>query len=153
MKMKQLIRILLLIVLSNSVYAESFPAYFVSLKSKEANLRTGPNVRYPIKFKIVRKNEPLKVINKFEHWRHVEDSDGDRGWIHVSNISSKKYAKTKCTGQVSIFVDSSDNSLVIAKAENNVLLAVLECRDQMCRVESNGIKGWIFKRDLWGNLD
>ena len=152
--MKQILfRALVILVFVNSAYAGGFVQYYVALKSKETNLRAGPNVRYPIRLKIARKNEPLKVINKFQNWRQVEDSEGDKGWAHVSNLSSKKFVKTKGKTQTNIHNKPEVGSDIIAKTESNVVFSVLSCKENWCKIERDGIKGWIEKTNLWGAID
>lgn len=132
---------------------EKFDAYFVALKSKESNIRSGPNIRYPIKFKFTRKFEPLKVINKFENWRQVEDAEGDKGWIHISNLVVKKFAKTISKEKVNLYEKPSLDSRIEAHVGSNVLFTVINCKDAWCRLEKDGLKGWMEKKYLWGAIN
>jgi len=126
--------------------------YFVALKSKETNLRTGPNIRYPIKYKLTRKFEPLKVINKFEHWRQVEDSSGDKGWIHIGNLTAKKMAKTQCNANISLYSKPDTTSQIEAYVGNDVLFVVIICKGAWCKLDKDGTRGWIEKKYLWGAI-
>jgi SH3-like domain-containing protein len=127
-----------------------FEYYFVATKSDEVNVRTGPNKKYPLKWRIIRKNEPLKVVKKFEHWREVIDSSGDIGWVHVSNISSKRYVKTISGEMVNIYQEPDDKAKISFKTEGDIILLLLNCQESWCRVEKNGYKGWIHISYLWG---
>ena len=144
--------ITVILLFTNFAYATELESYFVSIKAKEVNLRTGPNIRYPIKLHIIGKNEPLKVINKFQHWRQVEDSENDTGWVHVSNLSSKKFVKSKCESHMSIYIQPDEKSKTIAKAESNVVFSLIECKNDWCKIEKNSTKGWALKRNLWGDV-
>ena len=147
---------LMLVLSCSQANAESevqFKSYFVATKSKEVNFRAGPNVRYPLVFKLARKFEPLRVINKFEHWRQVEDSDGDKGWIHVSNLTAKKMAKTKCSGQINLYQKPELNAKVVAHIANDVLFQVISCSAQWCKLERDEAEGWLEKKYLWGAID
>lgn len=151
-----LILLLLLSALSSKAATESqaaFRPYFVATKSKDVNLRAGPNVRYPVVFKLTRKFEPLKVINKFEHWRQVEDSSGDKGWIHVSNLTAKKIVKTKCTGQINLYHKPEPDAKIVAHITNEILFRVLSCNGEWCKLERDEISGWLEKRYLWGAIE
>ncbi len=64
---------------------------FVSIKAKEANIRTGPSVKYPIKWIYKRKHWPVKIVATFESWRKIEDIYGEVGWIHNGLLSGKIY--------------------------------------------------------------
>jgi SH3-like domain-containing protein len=65
---------------------------FVSLRSDEVNLRTGPGVRYPVDWVLQRKYMPVEVLAEFENWRKVRDWQGTEGWVHQSNLSGRRYA-------------------------------------------------------------
>ena len=54
---------------------------FVSLKSSEVNLRTGPGTRYPIEWVYQRRALPVEITAEFDNWRRVRDSEGVVGWI------------------------------------------------------------------------
>ena len=49
---------------------------FVSLKSAEVNLRTGPGTRYPIEWVYKRRALPVEIIAEFDNWRRVRDWEG-----------------------------------------------------------------------------
>ena len=49
---------------------------FVSLRSEEVNLRTGPGVRYPVEWVFVRRQMPVEILQEFENWRRVRDREG-----------------------------------------------------------------------------
>ena len=53
---------------------------FVSLKSDEANLRTGPGREYPVIWQYRKKGVPLLVEAEFGVWRKVVDHDATSGW-------------------------------------------------------------------------
>ena len=49
---------------------------FVSIKSNEANARTGPGTNYPITWTFIKRYEPVEVIKEFQEWRLINDIDG-----------------------------------------------------------------------------
>ena len=70
------------------VLAENLPK-LVSIKTSKANLRYGPGKNYPIKLIFLKKNIPLLVVDKFDHWRKVLTSENTNGWIHKSQLTIK----------------------------------------------------------------
>ena len=60
---------------------------FVTLRSDKVFVRTGPGVRYPIKWVFQKENLPVEVIQEFDTWRQIRDRDGEEGWIHQSLLS------------------------------------------------------------------
>lgn len=149
--MYKLSSFIIFIFFSFFALAEDVNPYFVSTKSNEVNVRTGPSTKYPVKWKILRLNEPLKVTKKFEYWRNIVDSSGDSGWVHVSNICTKPYIKIISQGMTIIFEKPDKNSKVVFKTENDVLFKLLNCDNSWCKIEKNGLKGWIKKIDIWGS--
>ena len=71
---------------------------YVSLRSDEVNIRTGPGVQYPIEWVFTRRHMPVEVVEQFEHWRKIRDIEGTTGWVHQSMLSGKRYSIV--TGEV-----------------------------------------------------
>src|SRR5258708_28049028 len=65
---------------------------YLSLRSDEVNLRTGPGVRYPVDWVLQRRNMPVEVLAEFENWRKIRDWQGTEGWVHQSMLSGRRYA-------------------------------------------------------------
>ena len=51
---------------------------FVSLKNKRTFVRRGPGKSYRIDWILEKSGLPLKIIGEHNHWRQVEDFQGDR---------------------------------------------------------------------------
>jgi SH3-like domain-containing protein len=124
---------------------------FVSLRTNPINLRTGPGVRYPVDWVYVRRHLPVEVIGEFDTWRQLRDKDGTEGWVHQSMISGKRSAivtqeprPLKRTGE--------DGAETIATLEQGVIVNLQRCpaATVYCRVEVNGLQGWLKRDQLWG---
>ena len=50
---------------------------FVSLKSGEANMRSGPGTAYPIRWVYRRKHLPVVIHDEHGHWRAIRDPWGE----------------------------------------------------------------------------
>ena len=48
---------------------------FLSLKNEEVNLRTGPSFDHPIKLVYKKKYLPVIILDKFETWREIKDTN------------------------------------------------------------------------------
>ncbi|HEX2113478.1 MAG TPA: SH3 domain-containing protein, partial [Alphaproteobacteria bacterium] len=115
---------------------------YVSLKSDEVNVRTGPGVQYPIEWVFTRRHLPVEVIEQYEYWRKIRDVEGTTGWVHNSMISGKRYALV--TGDVrSLRKKPEPAAPDAAKLEPGVIGQILECEGAFCRIEAGGIKGWL----------
>ena len=52
---------------------------FVSLKSGRVNSRIGPGVNYPVDWLYLKPGLPMEIIQEYDNWRRVRDSDGSEG--------------------------------------------------------------------------
>lgn len=122
---------------------------FVTLKSEEVNLRTGPGVRYPVRWVYRRQWLPVEIIDEFEHWRELRDQDGEKGWVHKSLLSSRKTGMIKPPVALLYARPSLDAPLVL-RAQKNVILPIVQCTREWCQLQGESTRGWIIKSDLWG---
>ena len=61
-------------------------SFFLSLKKSKVNVRYGPGFDYEVKYIYKKKNLPVKILDKKEHWRKVIDIKKNSGWIHWSQL-------------------------------------------------------------------
>ncbi len=102
---------------------------YVSLKTDEVNLRSGPGVKFPIDWVLKRRNMPVEVLQEFEHWRKVRDWQGTEGWVHQSMLTGKRYGVV--TGQIRTLRQKPEREAgPAAQVEAGVVAQILECKDQ-----------------------
>ena len=87
---KKFLFIILLFYYNESFAIENFN--FLSLKNSEVNLRQGPSLEHPIKLIFKKKHLPVIILDKLETWRKIKDFENNSGWIHISQLSTKKSA-------------------------------------------------------------
>jgi SH3-like domain-containing protein len=122
---------------------------FVSLRADEVNLRTGPGERYPIDWVLTRKGLPVEIVEEFEAWRKVRDFQGTEGWVHQRMVTGTR--NVVVTGDVrTLRADPDAMAPAVARAEPGVIAHLLDCRDTWCRVELQGMKGWLKRGEVWG---
>lgn len=147
---KLLSLIVIILTIHSAALAKSTP-YYANIKVKEANVRTGPSVKYPIRWVYQRKNWPVKVTATFETWRKVSDIYGKAGWIHESLLSNDRYVVIHNTPIASMFELDEDSASIIQKVEKGVVGKLIEeCNKHWCHVEVDGVNGWIKVEELWG---
>lgn len=122
---------------------------FASLKSDETNVRTGPGLRYPIKWVLVRKDMPVEIVNEYDQWRKIKDVQGDEGWVHMAVLSGKRTAIVQINNST-LTEKESETSKVLATMENGVLVNLKKCKADLCNAEVMGLEGYIPKINLWG---
>ncbi len=124
---------------------------FVSLRTNPINLRTGPGVRYPVDWVYVKRHLPVEVIGEFDTWRRIRDQDGAEGWVHQSMLSGKRTAVVKDRAR-QLKRAGEDTADLVATLEAGVVVNLVRCpRDTAyCRVEVDGLQGWLKREDFWG---
>lgn len=136
---------------------------FVSLKRDSVNLRVGPGRKYAIAWQYRRRGLPVEVIQEFDQWRRIRDSEGATGWVLHSLLSSRRTAliapwerPLTAQGQAmkDIFLDgkrsASINASTVARLQAGLLVDVEECLPQWCAVKANGTDFWLTRDKLWG---
>lgn len=122
---------------------------FVSLRASEANIRTGPGVRYPVEWVYRRRAMPLEITAEFENWRKVRDWEGTEGWMHKSMLSGRRTLLV--TGAVRAIRRAADEDApIVARAEPGIIGALLNCAGKWCRIDVQGHKGWLRHGGFWG---
>jgi SH3-like domain-containing protein len=128
--------------------AEPLPR-FVSLKADVVNLRTGPGDRYPVEWVYHRKGLPVEIIAQYDQWRRVRDWQGTEGWVHQRLVTGTRMVIVKGAQRV-LHAEAEATSPPVAKLDPGVIAHLLECRGDWCRVETQDIKGWLARDEIWG---
>lgn len=122
---------------------------YASLRANEVNVRTGPGVRYPVKWVFVRRDLPIEIIAEFSTWRKIRDWQGTEGWVHRSMVSGKRTVIITDAVQV-MRREPSRWAPAVARVEAGVVAHILECGVDWCRVEAGGFRGWVKHGQFWG---
>lgn len=146
----QIALILLAFVACSAAASESLKVpRFVSTKSDDTNLRTGPGARYPIKWIHRKKSMPVEIIEEYEHWRKIRDVDGEWGWVHKSLLSSKRYVFI--TAKYAVLRNKPEPKAPLTlKLGHGVLAQIDECTKDWCELSHERGSGWAMKKDFWG---
>lgn len=126
---------------------------FVSIASEKVFVRTGPALRYPIKWVYSRENMPVEVIQEFDTWRKIRDMDGDDGWIHQSLLAGDRYGIVKGEANLAVRKAPNENSRITAFYEPNVVASIDKCKGAWCHLTAEGFEGWSERKFLWGIYD
>jgi SH3-like domain-containing protein len=126
---------------------------FVSLKAGRVNVRVGPGEDYKVAWIFTKPGLPIEVIQEFDNWRRIRDSDGAVGWVFQSLLSGKRTAVVTPWQKGDphpIRSDDTPDATINAYLEPGVLGTVDRCRDSWCRISGAGYSGWIPANQLWG---
>ena len=106
---------------------------FVSLHAPKANVRTGPGVRYPVDWVLVRRGMPVEIVAEFEHWRKIRDWQGTEGWVHQSMLTATRTAVVM-TEVRALRRSADDKAPAVARVEPGVVGRILSCEGAWCRL-------------------
>jgi SH3-like domain-containing protein len=123
---------------------------FVSLRSNEVNLRTGPGTTYPVEWVYVRRGLPVEVIAEFDVWRRIRDWQNTVGWVHQSMLDGQRTALIVGSDR-GLLREPADAAPLVARLAPGVIARLLECDGLWCRLEANGYRGWLKRDEFWGS--
>ena len=126
---------------------------FVSLKASRVNVRVGPGEDYGVAWIFVKPGLPIEVIQEFDNWRRIRDSDGQVGWVFQSLLSGKRTAVVAPWqgGEARPIRAAGDpDARITAYLTPGVMADIERCRSGWCQVSGSGFKGWIARDQLWG---
>ncbi|WP_412535327.1 SH3 domain-containing protein [Mesorhizobium sp. BAC0120] len=128
---------------------------FVSLKSGRVNSRIGPGVNYAIDWMYLKPGLPMEILQEFDNWRKVRDSDGAEGWINQSLLSGKRtgiaapWQKGK-DAQIKLLGEPENDAGTVALLEPGVIGKIKQCNGEWCQMTFDGHTGWIRQAQIWG---
>lgn len=126
---------------------------FVSLKAGRVNVRVGPGEDYKVAWVFTRPALPVEIIQEFDTWRRIRDSDGSVGWVFHSLLSGKRTAVVApwTTGEpLPIRASAATGAAVTAYLQPGVLASIDRCGGGWCRLSGDAFVGWIEQDRLWG---
>jgi len=124
----------------------------VSLKTSLTYMRSGPGKEFPIKFELKQKGHPLKIIAEYNNWRKVITFNNISGWVHTQLLSSVRTGLITKTTFLKKIPSNSSNS--VAKLLPNLLINIIICRENWCKIEIVKNKvyvGWVQSETIWGS--
>lgn len=122
---------------------------YVSLKSREGNVRRGPSLSHRIDWVFTREDMPLMVTGEYGHWRRVVDREGLGGWVHYALISGTRTVIVDADMQP-LYRRANGDSTQLALLEAGVIARLEACQIDWCRVAVSGFSGWLPKSAIWG---
>ena len=127
---------------------------FVSLKSDRVNVRGGPSTDHRVKWVFRRAGLPVEIIQEFENWRRIRDSEGEEGWVYHSLLSGRRTALVspwQRTGTIVPLRNSPlDDAPISLKAQIGVQVDINKCVKSWCDVSAKSYHGWLKANLLWG---
>lgn len=122
---------------------------FASLRANDVNVRAGPGVRYPVKWKFVSRSMPVQIIAQYDTWRKIRDWEGAEGWVHRAMLSSKRSLILTGKGQTMRRTPQKD-APAVARLAPGLVVRITRCERKWCEVDAKGYEGWIRRAGVWG---
>ncbi len=128
---------------------------FASLKSAKVNSRTGPGVNYAIEWLYLKPGLPVEILQEYDHWRRIRDSEGSEGWINRQLLSGSRTAivapwQKNRSASINLLAQPDGKSNVVAMLEPGVIGRIKSCNGKWCEATFGGYEGWINQTLLWG---
>jgi len=122
---------------------------YVSLKTSDGNVRRGPSLEHRIDWVFRYPGMPLRITAEFEHWRRVEDNEGQGGWIYYTLLSGVRTVLVT-EPKTELHQGPEARTAVIAIADEGVIGKLGPCTIDWCEISAGGETGWVEKLRLWG---
>lgn len=129
---------------------------FVSLKSGKVNLRVGPGKQYAVEWRYLKSGLPVEIMQEYDNWRRVRDSEGTEGWVHGSLLSGQRTAmaapwqKDRENVMIDMRKKPAKSSRLSAKVEPGALLEVISCDSVWCLAKAGSVEAYVDQSAIWG---
>jgi len=123
---------------------------FLSLRSNEVYVRTGPGKQFPVQWIFKKKGIPVEITLEYDVWRKIRDYDGHEGWIHKSLLTGKRTGFIQSNDGQAVHKKPNKKSALQVFLEKDVLVDIFECQSGWCYVSASGYKGWLKQQAIWG---
>jgi SH3-like domain-containing protein len=126
---------------------------FVSLRSAQVNLRSGPGERYPIEWVYQRRDLPVEIEREFDIWRLIRDEDGVRGWVQEVMVMGRRSFVVTGADRT-LRQDADPKSRAVAILKPGVIGRIRTCAAgaDWCQVQVDDYRGWLRRDEFWGTL-
>lgn len=122
---------------------------YVSIRAETVNARRGPGLDYRIDWVFQRAGLPVKIVEEYDHWRRIVDSDDAGGWVYHALLTSRRTALVTAP-EVALRAGPATTAAATAIARQGVVAQLVRCRVEWCEIEAKGSSGWVRKDAIWG---
>jgi SH3-like domain-containing protein len=122
---------------------------YVSLKTSDGNVRRGPSLEHRIDWVFRHPGMPLRITAEFEHWRRVEDNEGQGGWIYYTLLSGVRTILVT-EAKTELHQGPGSRTAIVAIAAEGVIGKLGACTADWCEISAGGEEGWVEKLRIWG---
>lgn len=121
----------------------------VSLGADEVNVRTGPGIRFPVKWVFMREGMPVVVLAEYDTWRKIRDWEGAEGWVHRAMLSGRPTVVV-IRPEITMRRNPEETAPAVARLADGMVARLEGCENGWCRIEVKGYEGWVERPGIWG---
>jgi SH3-like domain-containing protein len=99
----------------------------------------------------------VEVIQEFQTWRRIRDSDGTTGWVYQGMLSGRRTvvvlpwdAKAAEKPKAELYTRESASSPLAALVEAGAVGSVRACDGTWCELTFGNHIGYMMQKKLWG---
>jgi SH3-like domain-containing protein len=139
-----------------AVKAETAAPGFASLMTGRVEARRSPAADKPVSIVFSQVGMPIQVLERASGWARIQDHEGQGGWVPSDLISRRRtglvLAGSAPSSDKTVPVRASERqgSGVVAVLEPSVIVGVVSCDGQSCKISTAGIRGFVDQPQLWG---
>lgn len=122
---------------------------YVSIRAETVNARRGPGLDYRIDWVFQRAGLPVRIVDEYDHWRRIVDSDDAGGWVYHALLTSRRSALVTAP-EATLRAEPAETAAATAVAQQGVVARLVRCQPDWCEVEAGGVAGWVPKSSIWG---
>nr|AMK07540.1 hypothetical protein [alpha proteobacterium NT18-17] len=135
---------------------------FASTRSEPINVRVGPGQRYDIAWTYLKSGIPVEIVQEFDTWRKIRDTDGTEGWIHQNLLAGTRVGYVTpliANGEIGLLASQSDEAGIRARLGAGLKVTIQQCDGTWCEVSAAGqdptqrsatYSGYVHQEELWG---
>jgi SH3-like domain-containing protein len=146
---------------------------YASLQANEVYVRSGPGLKYPIKWVYKKPGLPVQIVLEYEVWRKIKDHEGQEGWVHLSLLSGKRTGVIRSAPEteedkkaraafikeagkpppvepIPVYQKPRQNARWAAKVMPGAVVGLDECVTGWCLISAEGYRGWTERKFIWG---
>jgi SH3-like domain-containing protein len=145
-----------LLVPACAAVAQSATPGFASLMTGRVEARREPGSDKPVSIVFSRAGMPVLVLEWANTWARIQDHEGIGGWVSSDLLSRRRTGivlagpATSADKTVAVRTSERQGSGVVAILEPGVIVGVVSCDGQTCKITTSGIRGFVDQSQLWG---
>lgn len=127
----------------------AYPVEFRSVGPAAAILYDAPSLKAH-RLYLLNQGYPVEIVVALEGWYKVRDAAGGLAWMEAKDLTSRRMVLIKVP-RADVHKAPDENAPVAFRADQDVLLEVLETRDNWAHVKhSDGDTGYVRITQVWG---